>query len=73
MSFTILVTVLLVWTWVWTLNRDPLIHRVGTTVFVPPYDEPTNEHGGSIFWSGKPGEDTIFFHGIIDAPLMRGR
>jgi len=72
-SFTIFLTLLLVWSWVWTIDPDPAFQDVGEPTWVPPHNEPTNTHGASKFWAGGPMEDSIFFHGIIDEPLMRSR
>ena len=68
LSLTILITILIVWTWVWTLDQDPAFQDVGEPVWVPPYNEPTNVHGASKFWSGRSGEDSLFFHGALAEP-----
>ena len=83
LGVTFLLTVLLIWSWGWSLNEDPAFPNVGpryehpawtqTPAFVPPFNEPSTPRGASKFWSNDPGEDSIFFHGIIDEPLMRSR
>ena len=52
-SITILLTLLIVWTCVWTLDRDPAFYEVGEPAWVPPPNEPTNAHGASKFWAGR--------------------
>ena len=73
MIITILITVLLVWSWAWTLDQDPAFPDVGKPAWVPPAGEPTNVHGANIFWSGAPNEDTIFFHGVLATPPENSR
>jgi hypothetical protein len=67
-SVTAFVTLVLVWTWVWTLNPDPAFHDVGVIEWVPPHNEPTNSHGATTFWSGDYGEDILLFHGLLATP-----
>jgi hypothetical protein len=67
-SLTVVLTALLVWTWVWTLDPDPAFQDVGEPSWVPPPNEPTNGHGASKFWAGGPTEDSLFFHGVLATP-----